>query len=470
MSDRNSDVFQVLVASGNQAVLAAGSDVGALQAGQLGVFDANSHLSIDASASPKPKEIYLAVGINRSGGAGFEDFRQSAGQLIQRKNINNYTFGPHSAARPMIVDVTNIKATCEKDYTIRVEQRNSKIAGIMGYNQFSEAFSIRGACCEGCADDCTEADPNDVAIKMVNEINTNNRTGLSASLFASVGSITITAEPTANGNVTVTLGTQTAKTVAILDADTTAQVATKIAASVTAPYSAKAIGNVVYVAGPVGTITYAAGTTGATATDVDVTRTAVTDSVAFLNTNPNAVLGFSITAAPAPTINSDGINLRYHKLHETFIIVSLVEGFDCSGTVTVSQEMAYEEGSGQNIKQLEYMASGWNGAGPYVASDMLGLAIGNLEYFAKDATKYDQIDLEYFFKHQTGWLNYENGMRTTIAIPEASTTTRNGLLTILDALTGDLGFDALLDDAAVASTNPAVVESQPASAAVDGIA
>lgn len=478
MSDRNNDVFQVLVTSGNQVVLAAGNQVSDLLAGQIGVFDANTQLSIDATASPLPREIYLAVGINRSGGSAFEDFRQSAGQLIQRGNITGYTFGPHSAGRPMIVDITNLQGSCEKDYTVRIEQRNSKISRIQGQNQFSEAFSVRGKCCTGCESDCDTADPNDIAIKLVNEISINSRTGLTAGLISTTGNITVTVAPTADGDVTVTLGSETALTVAILDADTTSGVATKIATAINAitgsAYSAKATGAVVNIAGPISTITYSAGATGATATKVNVVRVTVSDSAAYLLVNPGGILGVAIQANPVPTTGSSSVNLHYHKFHETFIVVSLVQdterGSGCSfGTLSTFQNLAYEEGSGFNIRQKEYHASAWNGTGPYVLSETTGTA-KEIEYFAVEAAKYDQVILEYFQKSESGWLEYENNMTTFVAILEASTTTRNGLITVLDALLTPRGFDALADDAATASTTSTVTEAQPASRAVDGIA
>lgn len=474
MSDKNNDVFQVLVTEGNLAVLAAGNDVGALAPGQIGVFDANSHLSINAATTPKPREFYLAVGINRSGGNTFEDFRQSAGQLVQRNNIANYTFGPHSAGRPMIVDVTDIKGSCEKDYVIRVEQRNSKISAIQGCNQFSEAFSVRGACCTGCENDCDDSDPNDVAMKMVANINANSGSGLSAILITNTGSVRVMSPVTTAGIITLTLGAQNSISVALAINDSPPIAATKIATAINAIvggiYKATNTNATVYINGPIGTILYSPGSTGIPTSITNVARTVVQDSVLYLSENAGGILGFAIQAAAVPLVNSDGINLHYHKLRETFLIVSLVEGFNCAGTVTVNQELAYEQGSGQNIKQLEYHASAWNGAGPYVASEVLGLAIGNLEYFAKNNTKYNQIDLEYFMKSESGWLQYESGLRTTMAIPATDTTTSNGLLTVLDSLVADLGFDPLLNDAAVASNNPAVVEPQPANANVDGIA
>lgn len=473
MSDRNNDVFQVLVADGNQAVLAAGQEVSDLAVGQLGVFDANTHRSISAATSPLPKDFYMAVGT----GAG--DFKESAGQHIQRKNISGYTFGAHSAAQPMIVDINNIKGQCNQDFTIRVEQRNSKIAGIQGYNQFSEAFSVRGACCEGCGDDCQDADPNDIAIKLVDAINKNSSTGLAAVLLGNTGTINIGTEPTTDGNVTVKLGAESNITVAILNADTEAQVNTKIANAINAvtgsAYKASATPTQVNISGPAGAVVFTAGTTGTVAVTAPVTRTVVPVASTYLAANPGATLSLAIQGASVLTVQSDSINMAYHKFHQTYIIVSIVntdnDKVGCPFAKTsVFQELREEEGSGANIRQKEYHASAWNGAGPYVASQTLGLAIGNLDYFAAKNGNYDQVILEYFFKSDSGWMEYENTLSTIVAIPEASTTTRNGLITIIDALVTPLGFDALLDDAATANVDPTVVESQSVSGAVDGIA
>ena len=479
MSDRNNDVFQVLVADGNQAVLTAGQEVSNLAAGQIGVFDANTHRSISAVTTPLPKDFYLAVGINRSGGATFEDFRESAGQHIQRKNITGYTFGAHSAAQPMIVDINSIRGACNEDFTIRVEQRNSKIAGIQGYNQFSEAFSVRGACCDGCGDDCQDADPNDIAIKLADAINKNSATGLSATLLGNTGTVNIGTEPTTDGNVTVKLGSEAVITIAILNLDTEAEVNTKIANAINAvtgsAYKASATPTQVNISGPAGAVVFTAGTTGIVAVTGNVTRTLVPVASTYLAANPGATLGLAIQGASVPTVQSDSINMAYHKFHQTYIIVSIVETdrdkVGCAFAKTsIFQELREEEGTGANIRQKEYHASAWNGAGPYVASQTLGLAIGNLEFFAAKNGTYDQIILEYFFKAESGWLEYENTLSTIVAIPEASTVTRNALITIIDALVTPFGFDALLDDAATANVNPAVVEAQPASAAVDGIA
>jgi len=164
------------------------------------------------------------------------------------------------------------------------------------------------------------------------------------------------------------------------------------------------------------------------------------------------------------------INLGFHKFVETVLVVSLVDGFACTGKVTTTQEIVFEEGTGNNIRQKEYHASGWNGAGPYPVSAVTGMSLGNINYDADVNGKYDQFILEYNQKSESGWLEYENTLSTIFAIPETDVTTRNGLATVLDVLTNGGNFEALADDAAVANVNPLAVEPVVADVTKDGIA
>lgn len=398
MSNRNNDVFQVLITKGNQAVLAAGNTIDDLLPGQIGVFDEDKKLSIGAATTPMPRNISFAVGINRSGGATLEDIRESAGQFIQRPGISNYSFKPHTAGQPMIVEVGDYMAQCDTDYGIRVEFRNSRIYRTQGTNQFSKAYIVRTACCDDCAEGCGTADPNELTILMVNEIN-NDEAGL------------LIANATARQDVTT------------VDHGTSVD------------YSA---GDVMTLADVQALITF-----NALGTTLEADRV-YTD--------------FTLQSVPLKVAAFCQINLHYHKLLQTTIIVSLIEGFGCSGVVTTIQEIVYEEGTYTNIKQLEYHASAWNGAGPYVASSVLGLAMDNVEYFAVSGTNYDQFILEYEFSSKSGWGEYENPLSTIFAIPEPDTVTRNGLAAVIDAVVAGLGFEALADDAALANVGPTVVE------------
>lgn len=400
MSNRNNDVFQVLVTKGNQAVLAAGADISTLAVGQLGAFDPNTGLSIGSATSPVPREFYFAVGIDRSGSGTLEDLRQSAGQFIQRKGITSYTFEPHTAGRPMIVKIGGYVPVADTTYGIRVELRNSKIYNIQGYNQFSKAYVVKTP--------TDLADFNVLTQLMLTEINL-DPSGI------------LVAKPVARQALTiVTHGTS-------------------------ADYAA-----------------------GAIMTDADVARLITFNLTAAANAR--VYTDFTLQSVPLKVTAFSQVNLGFHKLLETALIVSLIDGFGSSAKVTIVQEIVYEEGSGTNIKQKEYHSSSYAGSGPYVLSETTGTSKGDILYLAVEATKYDQFIWQYAFTSESGWLDYSNTLNTVFATPEADTTTRASLATLLDALVLPGAFEPLADDAAAASATSTVVEADPASTAVDGIA
>lgn len=406
MSNRNNDVFQVLVTRDNQAVLAAGNTVSDLNPGQIGVFDANTHLSVTATA---PREFYFALGIDRTGSGNLEDIKESAGQLIQRKGIFNYSFKPHSAGQPMIVMVKDYKGECETDYAVKVEFRNSRIYRIQGFNQFSKTYAVRTSCCD-CASGCGSGDANELTNLLVAEINL-DEDGL------------IIAQATARQTITaLTHGTS---------------------------------------------VDYA---TGEVMTEADVAALIVFNALDTTLEEDKVYSDVQLTSVPLKVKQFSDINLGFHKFVETVLVVSLVDGFTCTGTLETIQEVAFEEGTGKNIRQKEYHASSWNGSGPYVASEVLGLSMNNVIYDAVINGKYDQFILEYNQTSESGWLEYSNPLSTIFAVPEADTVTRASLATVIDVLTNGGGFEALADDAAAASTDPDVVEAQPADETKDGIA
>jgi hypothetical protein len=140
---------------------------------------------------------------------------------------------------------------------------------------------------------------------------------------------------------------------------------------------------------------------------------------------------FNSTAVPAALVFADfqlvsqplsigsfcQVNLHYYKLLETVLIVSLIEGFGCSGATTVNTYPTYAEGTGINIQQKEYHASGWAGSGPYKLSQVTGTAYGNIVYLADKNTNYDQVILEYNQTSESGWQEYSNPLSTVFAFP-----------------------------------------------------
>ena len=406
MSNRNNDVFQVLPTKGNQALATSGSTVDALLPGQLGVFDANTGLAYGTAVPAGTKAITLAVGVGN--GSVLSDIRTSAGQFIQTKGITDLTFKPHTAGQPMKVTVGSFKAECDTEYGVRVEFRNAKINRIQGFNQFSKAYMVTTPCCDDCAGGCGSLDANVLTQLFI------------ASINADEANLVLAQAVARQALVAATHGTA-------------------------ADYAA---GDVI--------------------TDADVAAL-VNFNLTALDAN-KVFADFQLVSQPLAIGNYCSINLHYYKLLETVLIVSLIEGFGCSGATTVNQYPVFEEGSGINIQQKEYHASGWAGSGPYKLSQVTGMGYENINYLSVKGTTYDQFIVQYNQTSESGWQEYSNVLSTVIAIPEADTVTRQAVATVFNSFLSGLGFDSLVDDAAAASTNAAVVEPEVSSTATDGIA
>jgi hypothetical protein len=400
MSNRNNDVFQVLVTKGNQAVLGAGADISSLAVGQIGAFDVNTGLSIGPATSPMSREFYFAVGIDTTGTGALGDIRTSAGQNIQKAGITGYTFRAHSAGRAKIVKVGAYGIVGDTDYGIKVEFRNSRISNIQGQNTFTKSFVVRTP--EGAVDS------NVLTKLLVAEVSL-DETGMISAKYVARQALTIATHGTSSD----------------------------------------------YAAGAVMTL-------------ADVDRLITFNLTA--STANKVFSDFNLQSASIKIGANFQINLNFYKFLETNITVSAVEGFNSTAVITTTQELAYEEGSGADVKHKEYHSSSYNGSGPYVLSETTGTAKGDILYLAVDAIKYDQFALEYFVKSASGWLEYENTLSTFFAIPSTETVTRGSVATLLDAIVAGGAFEPLADDASASNVNPTVVEASPTSAAVDGIA
>ena len=334
-------------------LLSAGDSVEDLNIGQLGAFDAATNVAVNQFTNPMPKEIFFALAYTKDDGT--TDYRTSAGQLIQRQGVTGFTEQLCTTGAPMKVTVGNFKAECDTEYGVRVEFRNSKISRIQGYNQFSKAYMVTTPCCDDCTEGCGTLDANVLSQLFVANINA-DESGLVLAQFVARQPLT-----------TATHGTSQ-------------------------NYS-----------------------TGQVMLPADV----------------NVLITFNLTALPAALVFADfqlvsqplsigsfcQVNLHYYKLLETVLIVSLIEGFGCSGATTVNQYPTYAQGTGINIQQKEYHASGWAGSGPYKLSQVTGTAYGNIIYLADKNTNYDQIILEYNQTSESGWLEYSNPLSTIFAYP-----------------------------------------------------
>lgn len=405
---RNNDVFQVLVTAGNQAVLPAGNKVSQLAPGQIGVFDFNTNLSFVAAGAGAVKNYYLAVGLDTDGDGVTDDITKSAGSHIQKRNLKAYAFRGYTPGQPQITVLSGYTANCETEYGIKLEIRNQEIYRTQGYNQFTKYFSLVTSCCDGCEPTCPSGDANEITKQLVIQIN-NDPAGL------------LSAEALARQDIdSATVGT-----------------------------------SVDYVAGDV-----------VSAEDVDAImayNATLTDPADYLYTD------LQITTITQKLYNFANINLKYFYPRETVAIISKVEGFTCTGTLTTTQEATFEEGSGYDIKQLEYEAKGWTES-PYRVSTINGVADEKV-YNTIATAKYDKFDLTYDQDSIGAWEYFQNFLATSIAVPTADTTTRDGLVLILDALSAGLGFDQLSDDVGASNPSTTVIEkTEDKIPATDGIA
>ena len=367
----NNPVFQVLIPLDDQDVLAAGSTVTSLAPGQIGVFSAITGLSQDATTIVNERAIFLAVGVDNTGTGLVDDIATSAGQLIPRNDIDDYSFRCYNPEQPNIVDIIDFTTVeCETTYSFKVEFRgNSQAYQMYGFNQFTKIFSVTTPCC-GAGCDCPSGDCNKLAELFVNAVNADT----DQIIFAQY-----------------------------LD----------------------------YTTGPT--------PTPVPANDVDT----------WIAAHPGECLGVRLTDIPSKVYAYCQIPLRYYKMTQFLMIVSLIDNLSCEATSNIFQIPSFGEGQGKDIGWLEYEAGGYNGKpGPYRVGEMAGTAIGNFQRFSTNAGKYNQLNLHYSPQIVGGWDEYKNKMNTIVVAectenpigPVPANNMFDQLLPILDAFFGTQGF------------------------------
>ena len=424
---RNNDVFNVLVAE--TTLTTAGKSVSELAPKQIGVFNADTNLSL-ASNSTAPKGFYLAVGVaDKSNPAILGDIVTSAGQLIQKENVKFYQAQKYSAGLPEIVEITNFIAKSDSEYAIKFEFRNQRIYNQQGYNQFSKTYVVKTSC-----GTTSEGDPVELVTKFLEALN-NDGTGMFKAEAISGGTLlTVTTAPTVAGDITVSIGdVDIAVTVAATD--TAAEAATKIAAGINAATTtdAKAVASGATV--QISNIVIGTEATVDEGTTLAVVTVTGGNAVIDLATIAEGVTpGIRVTTNPLAVNEFCNINILYLKPRETVMIVSLTSGFDCGGIVEVIQDVVYEQGSGYDVRQREYKAGGWNGKpGPYRVSELNGVASNGFRYFSDTDTKYNRVNLTYDQFSIGGWQEFLNNLATEVYFPVGAEAELKDFLTILEA-------------------------------------
>lgn len=177
----NNKVFQVLVAKADSAILRAGLTVEDLAVGQIGIFDAETNLSIDKTATNK-KNFYLAVAIDSDGDTVVDKFMFSAGQNIQKDFIRNVELKDYVAPVNFVCEVydfTNVKNGAE--YAVKLEFRNMQIYQRQGTNQFTKTFAV------STTEDASVSPIYDFSKKLLDEMNADESGMFTAGAYTAAG-------------------------------------------------------------------------------------------------------------------------------------------------------------------------------------------------------------------------------------------------------------------------------------------
>ena len=298
-----------------------------------------------------------------------DDITKSAGSHVQGRNIQFYNEKPYKAPTPMKVVLKDYVADCETEYGFKLEFRNQEIYRTQGFVQFTKPYMIKTSCCNGCEPTCPSGDANEITKLLLINI-ANDPAGL------------ITGKAILRNTI---------------DSDA---------------LPLPAVGEEV---------------TDALLEDIMVFNANLPEGSEKIYTD------IEITTVPQKIHNWCGINLKYFYPRQTIILPTILEGFKCNGKVEVTQQATFEEGSGYDLKQLEYQAKGWTES-PYRLSALNGVAQDTKEYNADAKEKYTQYALTYD-QHSIGaWLDYSLHEATIIAVPDADTATKTALTAVFTSL------------------------------------
>lgn len=449
---KNNDVFSIIpVPEAAANVVGAGIEVADLTAGQLGVFDYDTGLSISAAGATTVKNFFVALALDTTGDGVTDEIVKSAGTHVQKKNVTATNLKCYSAGVEQVIDVVNFTADCDKQYGLKIEINNDEKYMNYGFNQLTKTFIVKTSCCEGC-ESCGTGNCAELAKFLIADINNDEDGVIVASAFANMGSLVLSGTPATGTHVT-TIGTDVFNT-AIVTGDTLAEAATKIAASVNASskYLATSDGvDTVSVVLKDGTalaspITISAPVAaGLTAVVTNIAFTAVTDLDAFAVANPAACPSLRLTTVTQAVKKFCNVNTQYYKQRLPILKASFVAtlGFECTGEIKETVEPVFEEGSGYDLAQIEYQVGGFVGKpGIYRTGDLIGVAFNNFSSIIDKTAKYQKVDITYDLESNSGWMDYKNNLNTTLAFPCTDTGGAADLAAILDALLGtDLATD-----------------------------
>lgn len=490
--------FQVLVVNDNIAAIAAGSTVDQLAPGQIGFFSYETNLAIDGTVPSSNRSFYIAVGVDRLNAGTIQDVVKSAGSNIQKHGIRAYTVKPYVAAVNKKIVLSVGKVQCNTEYALKFNIQSELAYRNYGFNTPSKTFTAFTTACTDTCIDCAAGDPNSFVKGVAAEIALDPdkifttrflspRTGavVNDPVQFGLGFNSLSAPVGLAGTPTTGTGTKAAGTyrAVVTGIDANGESLPSVEASAVLSATGEITWNWTALAGAVSYRLYTGANvagdevayfTSSTNSVLDngAAGTAGTPPVAGTATSPNTNAGLvaqlEITVNATPLYVYSQINLNYMDPRQVNVVMSLLSdpnspnGFGTFGpdtTQAVTQALVYEDGSGYDIQQLEYIAGGWNGKpGPYRTSELVGVPVAGAEYFSVITGQYITYCLTYENKGIGGGHEYKSSLATYIAIPTANTTAQASVNALLHRIVDDAtGNDSTVNSAFPAEYNSGVI-------------
>ena len=338
MARTNHPINQVLIVS--DLLQIANKTVTSLSAGQIGMFNYDTGLSL--SAIGNAKRVFFAVGVDRDGDSVVDDIVKSTGEYIEAGRIHHSSLVCPTQCIPEVIQITPKSIKGNTEYTLKIMFQNESLLQLYGYNLPTKVFVVKTGCCE--ANNICDCDDNSVsnklALDLVKQINLDKEGVMYAELYDSVAEAVV---------------------------------------------------------------------------DVENFDTWITDS------GNTGYLSIRIYGSCEPKADWYPLNYNYHKLRGYHLTVSFFVTSNLSlssATITTIQELVYEQGSGYDIAQLEYIAGGWNGKpGPYRSLELADRPNIGFSYNVNSNGKYVMIVLGHDAISVVGFQEPINDMETIFCIP-----------------------------------------------------
>ena len=161
--------YRVLPSGSGVAILGAGSTTEALALGQLGIFDADTGLSLDAAGAAGVRNFFIALGASKTGGSVKNFSLKSQGQQIAKDAVMRYALRCYNPGQNQITRIQTIKRDpeCDREWGLKLEFRgNSKLYSLNGHNRVVRTYVARTPCC----DPGSTADSRDLVYEFYTQI------------------------------------------------------------------------------------------------------------------------------------------------------------------------------------------------------------------------------------------------------------------------------------------------------------